>query len=88
MGQAGSAGEPQQSKQLDHACRVTGARDTATKAGARATTRPGTDREGEGMMEGDAGLVEDDAGKEQLQTRNLKCRIPRAPVSPETGSTA
>lgn len=42
----------------------------------------------EGMMEGDAGLMEDDARKEQLQTRNTKCRIPRVPLFPETRSTA
>lgn len=40
------------------------------------------------MMEGDAGLMEDDARKEQLQTRNTKCRIPRVPLFPETRSTA
>lgn len=40
------------------------------------------------MMKGDAGLTEDDARKEQLQTRNPKCRIPRDPFFPETCSTA
>lgn len=41
-------------------------------------------------MEGDAGLMEDDARKEQLQTRNLnlKCCILRVPLLPETSSTA
>lgn len=49
---------------------------------------PAQMEEEEGMMEGDAGLMEDDARKEQLQTRNLKCRIPRVPPFPETSSTA
>lgn len=38
----------------------------------------------EGMMEGDTGLMEDDARKEQLQTRKLKCHIPRVPL-PDKG---